>query len=83
MKEEKFPHTQKTAHRQGWGEFQNLRGEYNNRCLEGKMEITHHREVNSTSQPRSSLCAHCSQWGLGTEVQALRWGVRPQGENQS
>ena len=47
MKEEKFPHTHHSQ--AGMREFQNHRGECNNRCLEGKMEITHHREVNSTS----------------------------------
>ena len=63
MKEEMFPHTQKTAHRQGWGEFQNHRGECNNRCLEGKTEITHHREVNSTSQPISSYVPTAASGG--------------------
>jgi len=31
MKEEKFPHTWKPPHRQGWGKFWNLRGEYSSR----------------------------------------------------
>lgn len=55
MKQEKFPHTQKTAHRQGWGEFQNHRG-MQQQVLRRQNGTTHHREVNSISQPRSSLC---------------------------
>lgn len=40
LKDEKLLHTQ------GWGQgqLQNLRGQCSNRCLEGKMEKTNHRD---------------------------------------
>ena len=63
-------YTQKPLHGQDQGELQNLRGEHKNKFVEDKTENLTQRSVpTNTSQPRSCLHAHCSNWGLDAEVQ--------------
>ena len=67
-KDEKFPHTRKPLHGQGWAELRNLREEHINRSSEGRMEMIHHRYHcwSATVCKQSRLFAHSLQWvGVG------------------